>query len=116
MAVRFYLLEGDEANYAGMARRYRRALEEVGALKTVDASYRPMISFLGAESEKMLLWDTLVPMTTVGQAIDILQTYLDQGLSAPLVAFRGWESGGLSRALGSGSNRMRQKIRTAVNC
>lgn len=114
MAVRFYLLEGDEATYAGMARRYRRALEEVGALKTVDASYRPMISFLGAESEKMLLWDTLVPMTTVEQAIDILQAYLEQGLSAPLVSFRGWESGGLSRALGSGSNRIERGVGTAA--
>ena len=103
MAVRFYLLRDGEATYAGMARKYRQLLEEQGALRTADTAYRPRIDFLGAETEQFLLWDQLVPMTAVKQAEDILKDALAAGLTPPLVNYRGWMSGGLSKNLGSGS-------------
>ena len=103
MKVRFYFLQGEEASYAGMARKYRQVLEAQNALQNADASYRPRLDFLGAETEKFLLWDQLVPMTTVNQAREILQDALSRGLTPPLINYRGWQSGGLSKNYGSGA-------------
>ena len=91
MKVRFYFLQGEEASYAGMARKYRQVLEAQNALQNADTSYRPRLDFLGAETEKFLLWDQLVPMTTVNQAREILQDALSRGLTPPLINYRGWQ-------------------------
>ena len=103
LTVRFYFLTGEEATYAGMARRYRSLLEERGQLKQTDVAYRPRIDFLGAEAEKFLLWDTLVPMTTIDQVSSIVDAYLAEGLTPPLAIYRGWMGGGLSKNYGSGN-------------
>ncbi|MBE5786158.1 MAG: hypothetical protein E7324_01305 [Clostridiales bacterium] len=103
MKVRFYLLSGEDANYVGMAKKYRAILEAQGALKNADTAYRPRIEFLGAENEKFLLWDQLVIMTGIGHARDILEDARQAGMSAPLAVYRGWQTGGLSQSLGSGS-------------
>ncbi len=113
MKVRFYFLAGEEANYAGMARKYRQVLEGRNALRTADASYRPRLDFLGAETEKFLLWDQLVPMTTVNQARAILKDALSRGLTPPLVNYRGWQSGGLSKGYGSGAVGLESKLGSA---
>lgn len=105
MRVMLYLLDGTEAGYAGMARKYRAVLEEEGALHTADTAYRPRLDFLGAEAERFLLWDQLVPMTTVRQAGEILKDALGRGLNPPLINYRGWQSGGLSKNYGSGNIR-----------
>lgn len=110
MKVRFYFLQGEEANYAGMARKYRRVLENENALQTADTAYRPRLDFLGAETEKFLLWDQLVPMTTVNQAREILKEALALGLTAPLINYRGWQSGGLSQNYGSGAVGLEGKL------
>ncbi len=103
MTVRFYLLSGEEANYAGMARRYEKALTDAGALRDAEIAYRPRLDFLGAESEKFLLWSRLVPMTTAEEMRDILKDYDQSGLTPPLVIYRGWQTGGLSLNYGSGA-------------
>jgi len=110
MAVRFCILRDGEATYAGMARKYRSMLEEKNALRTADTAYRPRIDFLGAETEQFLLWDQLVPMTSARQAQDILKDALDKGLTAPLVSFRGWMKGGLSKNLGSGNVNLEGRL------
>ncbi len=110
MTMRFYILTGDEANYNGMAHRYRRVLEEQGSLKTADTAYRPRIDLLGAESVQFLLWNSVEPMTTVEQAGEILTAYEAAGFSAPMVLYRGWQPGGLTYALGSGSTKLEGKL------
>lgn len=110
MTMRFYILTGDEANYNGMAHRYRRALEEQGSLKTADTAYRPRIDLLGAESVQFLLWNSVEPMTTVEQAGEIITAYEAAGFSAPMVLYRGWQPGGLTYALGSGSTKLEGKL------
>ena len=110
MSVRYYILTGEDADYSGMAMRYRKALEDQGALADGDTTYRPRLDFLGAESEKFLLWDALVPMTTIEQASDILDAYMEAGLTSPLVIYRGWQSGGLSKNYGSGDIGLERKL------
>ena len=112
LAIRFYILSGDQADYSGMAQRYRRALLEAEKLKQRDTRYRPRLDFLGAESKKLLLWNALVPMTTAEQMRQILADYRDAGLSAPLVIYRGWHPGGLSLSYGAGSLAMERGLGT----
>lgn len=102
MSVRFFVLTEEEASYSGMARRYRAYLEEMGAVSDADTTYRPRIDFLAAESAEFLLWNSVEVMTEVKQAQDILDNYMDAGLTPPAVFYRGWQPGGLSYALGSG--------------
>ena len=102
MTVRFFVLTEEEAAYSGMARRYRAYLEKNGAIADADTTYRPRIDFLAAESAEMLIWNSVETMTTLDQAKDILSDYMDDGLTPPLVLYRGWQPGGLSYSLGSG--------------
>lgn len=113
LGVTFYLLTGEDASYAGMARRYRRVLDEAGGLPQADTTYRPRLDFLGAESEKFLLWENLVPMTTVEQAGDILEDYIEAGLTPPLVVYQGWQKGGYSRSFGDGSMAFERRVGSA---
>ena len=110
MTVRFYILSGEEASYTGMAQRYRRALQEAGGLNTADTGYRPRMDFLGAESVEFLLWNAVEPMTTVRQMAEILAACDESGVADPLVIYRGWQPGGLTWALGSGSVNLERRL------
>lgn len=103
MTVRFYILTGEDASYAGMARRYQKVLQDCGSLQASETAYRPRFDFLGAESAIFLLWNSVEKMTSVKQMADIVAAFEENGIEAPLVVYRGWQPGGLSWSLGSGS-------------
>ncbi|MBQ4435270.1 MAG: hypothetical protein II879_04170 [Clostridia bacterium] len=110
LSVGFHILTGEDATYAGMARRYRRSLEENGLLKKADCVYRPCLTFLGAESARFLLWNSVEPMTDTEQAAEALAAYEEAGVRSPLVIFKGWQKGGLTYAYGSGSVSPESKV------
>lgn len=110
MTVRFYILSGESASYTGMAQRYRKALLDNGQLNTADTAYRPRVDFLGAESAAFLLWNSVEPMTSVEQMEEILATCDESGINDPLVIYRGWQPGGLTWALGSGSVNLERRL------
>ncbi len=110
MTVRFYILSGEDASYTGMAQRYRKALQESGGLNTADTTYRPRMDFLGAESVEFLLWNSVEPMTSVEQMREILASCDENGVTDPLVIYRGWQPGGLTWALGSGSVDLERRL------
>ena len=110
MTVRFYILSGDNASYTGMAQRYRKVLQESGGLNTADTTYRPRLDFLGAESVEFLLWNSVEPMTSVEQMDEILTACDESGIADPLVIYRGWQPGGLTWSLGSGSVKLEGKL------
>ena len=110
MTVRFYILSGEDASYTGMAQRYRKALQETGSLNTTDTAYRPRVDFLGAESVEFLLWNSVEPMTSVEQMDEILTACDESGIADPLVIYRGWQPGGLTWSLGSGSVKLEGKL------
>lgn len=109
MTVRFYLLSGENATYAGMAHRYRETLTTQGGIQATDTAFRPRIDFLGAESAQFLLWNRVETMTTVEQMRSILNTLSEEEIT-PLVTYRGWQRGGLTWALGSGDARLEGKL------
>ncbi len=65
LTVRYMLLSGENADYSGMAVRYRTYLLENGLLTQQDTSYNTRVDFLGTDREEFLLSTRAVTMTTV---------------------------------------------------
>ncbi len=100
--ARYYFLEGDRANYAGMAAAYRRYLIEDKGLKTVageavDRSNVPFfLDLIGGDTKPGLLTDDYLTATTTDQATDIVRALYDKGVKSLSVQYRGWQNGGYS--------------------
>lgn len=97
--IRYYLLDKDQADYAGMASRYRQYLMEEKGLERVTPSKRdiPMyVSFLGADTQPGLIADRYVKATTFSEAMQMLQELYGLGVSNMHVTYMGWQKGGFS--------------------
>ncbi len=98
--VRFFFLNGDKANYSGMAVAYRDYLEARGDLankiRETDAMPTAVDYFMGFK-EYGMLFDKVVPLTTYGQASTITRELLAKGLDNLQVKLIGWNKGGYSR-------------------
>lgn len=110
--LRLHMLAGGDAGYTGMAKKYRQVLLEGGIITRKDAAYKTRIDFLGGDTEKTLIGDTVTPVTTVRQAKQIVSELQEQGLDDLLVVYMGWQAGGLSKNLGSGDFSTERKIGT----
>lgn len=95
--IHYRFLAGEDSNYVGMARNYQQYLVEKGDLKkstdtTADIGIR--LEFLGGDFAQVLFWNRMIPMTTVAQMSDILNTL---NISNPEVIYYGWQPLGASR-------------------
>ena len=95
LAVRFFLLAGDQADYTGMAVRCREYLLATGRVTPRDTAYRTRIDFIGSDREKFLVGTRPVVMTTAEEAEAILRELRSLGVASSLVVYRGWQNGGL---------------------
>ncbi|HEX2036354.1 MAG TPA: DUF5696 domain-containing protein [Chloroflexota bacterium] len=93
--VRYVLLNGQDANYAGMAKAYREHLMTDKGLKRLPAQQpRQQVDlYLGALQRKAFN-DDFVPMTTFDQARQIIQEFLNRGMRDFDVQLIGWNDGG----------------------
>ena len=93
--VKLFFLEGDQADYSGMAGVYRDYLRENGWMNASSAAQDALslTLFMGAQSDAGLLPD-YVSMTTLEQAQSILNQYLDGGVENLQVLLRGWTQHG----------------------
>ena len=85
-----FLTEGD-SDYVGMANSYKHYLVDKGVLQRnaeINNTIGIRLEFLGGEKEKVLFWNRLIPMTTVGQMADILN---DLAIQNPDVIYFGWQ-------------------------
>ena len=95
LQVRYCMLSGDDADYSGMANKYRSYLLDNELIKKRDLSYNTRVDFLGTEREEFLMGTTAVTMTTVDQMQDILNELRNQGVQNVLAVYMGWQNGGL---------------------
>ena len=95
LSVRYCLLTGEDAGYAGMARRYREYLQEYGIVTPQEDSYRTRIDFLAEDQEKFLVGTRAVVMTSVQDVKDIYAELREAGVSSVLSEYRGWQNGGI---------------------
>ena len=96
----YYLLDGDSADYVGMAEKYREYLTRSGKLKNSELQ-KPTFNiemygaadisttFLGVKYNKT------VKLTTFEEAEKIIRTVTDKGMNSLSVRFIGWSGAGL---------------------
>lgn len=93
--VRYMLLDGEDANYSGMAVRYRSYLLDNGLVQVKDTSYNTRVDFLGTEREEFLLGTTAVTMTTTDNIEEMYDELQEAGVDSVLSVYKGWQKGGL---------------------
>ena len=95
LQVRYLFLNGDQANYCGMANAYRNYLLESGFLKVLPDEYRTRVDFLGTEREAWIVGTSSVVMTTVEDIKEIYADLEQAGVKELLSVYKGWQKGGL---------------------
>lgn len=95
LQVRYLFLNGDNANYCGMANAYRNYLLDSGFLTRLPDEYRTRIDFLGTERESWVVGTNAVVMTTVDDVREIYGDLEQQGVTNLLSVYKGWQKGGL---------------------
>ncbi len=96
IVLHYRFLVGPEADYVGMARSYQGYLLEKGLLRRQEmpvGSIGIRLEFLGAERERVLFWNRVIPMTTLAQMKEILD---ELDVKNPQVVYYGWQPGGAS--------------------
>ncbi len=97
--VRYRFLTGAESDYVGMARSYRQFLLEKGWLRPIPQNQDQIglhLEFLGGDKEKVLLWNRMIPMTTVEQMRAILD---DLQIGRVEAVYYGWQPLGAASML-----------------
>ncbi|MGM7702767.1 DUF5696 domain-containing protein [Pseudalkalibacillus sp. Hm43] len=99
--IRYEFLSDENADYVGMAKKYRTYLEEdkqisLDGKDRTDQDVPVRIEFLGGEMEPGLIGDHLVPMTTFDQAKSIINELSASGVQNMTTVYRGWNKGGLT--------------------
>lgn len=100
--IRYLFVEGEQADYSGLAAAYRRYLTDNGQLSPADASGGMRFDFFGGDVKKAAVGTSYVTMTTVDQLEGILQELADSGLSDYLVVYKAWQKGGAYGSVSDG--------------
>ncbi|MDY6323535.1 MAG: DUF5696 domain-containing protein [Catonella sp.] len=95
LRVRYMLLQGDDANYSGMAVTYRNYLLKNNLVTKKDDSYKTRVDFLGSDREKFMLGTSAVKMTDTDDIRNIYSELQNAGVSSLLTEYRGWQKGGI---------------------
>ncbi|WP_332693604.1 DUF5696 domain-containing protein [Halalkalibacter lacteus] len=92
LVQRYVFLNENEANYVGVAKKYRDLLEKKeGLTKNIDSSYNEIplkIDFVNSEITMGTLGEESIPVTTYDQAKELSKTLLDKGYENLNVTFK----------------------------
>ncbi len=101
--VRFYGLSGDDADYVGMAKSYRKFLIEKGAGSDISADLPFYADIIGAfqktESVVGFVTDVTKAATTYTEAQEIVKSLSDLGIKNISVRYTGWMNGGTETSI-----------------
>lgn len=93
--IRYLFVEGEEADYAGLAKRYREYLIEKGELTQKEDEFQVRLDFLGMDVENWMMWKKAVPVTTVENIREIYADLKTEGVTDILSQYKGWQDGGV---------------------
>lgn len=93
--VRYMFVDGEDANYAGLAKRYRDYLLEKDELVRVEDNFKVRLDFLGLDVENWMLWKKDAPVTTVDNIREIYSDLEKEGVTDILSIYKGWQDGGI---------------------
>ena len=97
--ITYKFLESEDADYSGMARKYREKLISEKLLPTNVAGCAEASVFLnimGSEVKEGLLSNSIVRLTDAAEAKEILKDLSASGVTSYNAVFSGWTSGGYS--------------------
>jgi len=95
--IEYTLLDGEEANYVGMAKTYRSYLEDSLVSNTEMNNEIPLkLDVIGIEKTEGLLFDKTVLMTTFNQFKDIVMDLESSGISNIIANYSGFTSSGVT--------------------
>lgn len=102
--LRYYLLEEEQADYVGMAGRYRDYLISEGMEKKESASEMSLYLTLygGIEDTDYFLgvpYESVKELTTYEEALEILKELKEGGVDNLTVRYRGWQKDGLEASV-----------------
>lgn len=96
--VHFSILDGEEANYTGMANTYKDILKEQGGLpekkQEAEENVPLLIHAFMAEPEKAMFGTRTRVMTTVEDVLDWTEEFKEDGVANLDIALMGYEKGG----------------------
>ena len=112
--IRYVFLEGEEANYSGMARFYQNYLVAQGLLNARE--HRNELPFvmeaLGAivrtQNFMGIPYQGTVPLTTFDQAISIMDRLRENDVNNIVLKYSGWLNGGMHQQATTRFNVVRQ--------
>lgn len=93
--IRYMFVNGDEANYTGLANKYRDYLIEQGELTEKEDSFNVRVDFLGSDVENWLLSKKSISMTTTDNIREIYKDLQSEGVIDILSLYKGWQDGGI---------------------
>lgn len=93
--VRYMFVDGADANYTGLAKRYRDYLIEKDELVKVEDDFKVRLDFLGLDVENWMLWKKDAPVTTVDNIREIYTDLESEGVTDILSIYKGWQDGGI---------------------
>ena len=97
--VQYFFVDGSQANYSGLAARYRQYLVQTQNVKplTPPSSGNPplLLHVLNAIREVGVIFSPLERMTTFAQTADMLTALHSQGVQSVRVSLEGWMKNGL---------------------
>lgn len=95
--IRYFMLNGEEANYSGMAKVYREYLMKQGLLvdRINENDKIPLsISLFMGITKEMMLFDKYIATTTFADTIKMSTELNDAGIKDVKFILRGWQEGG----------------------
>ena len=95
LQVRYMLVDQEEADYSGLAVKYRNYLLDNGIVEQKDTAYNTRVDFLGTDREEWLFSTKAVTMTTTDDISEIYSELKDSGVESLLTIYKGWQKGGL---------------------
>ncbi len=96
ISVRFFFTRNEEANYAGLAGRYRDYLLEAGKLVPKEDSFKLRADFFGSDRENWMFTTKAVTMTTTDDIREIYADLKNEGVTDLLTLYKGWQDGGIN--------------------
>lgn len=91
--LRYVFTNGEDADYAGLAVKYREYLLE--QLTAKEDSFRIRLDFLGSDRENGMVFKKPVVMTTTDNIRDIYADLKGEGVTDIFTIYKGWQDGGI---------------------
>lgn len=101
ITVGYYPLKGNDADYNGMAKRYRKYLQDNGLLKAQESAYSPYsVTISGGILTTSLILGmptkTMKPMTSFSEAEEIIKELVKETEISPVVRLQGFGESGIN--------------------